>query len=713
MAFETLHFVGRQAELKLWSDILASSDGQSVLVVGRPGSGKSAFIDQIILNTWTDTELNCGAVRYDVPTDESPEETMRFMLEDAFYSARASAGAIDIPSVRFWQWGAFFDSIGITRKKIESVQTLVNTIRFDPQKHIGEQFKRRLHALSEAMGPDSRAIFVIDRSGHFSESFVEQWINLTKDIPPKIIFVLSQLPEDPLVNNTDFLALGNVKTIPADHADGLGPLGQTDFDSLLNFFSPKLRVDVNDLKSLYTRYGGDPYLLRSAFDLLLSDPDMKFSDLPIEANSAKMALRQWSRVKKFGYKTTMLFRAYSILDVTAPDEIVMSVAGLDLPTFKQTLDIPYVRTLIRSRPNGHQIADRQLLETIYAETSSRIEQPTALDLHHKAIIALESLLQRNLKPDPFCSARIPEHALAIGGPYAFARAVAEMSEPLISLCHYDTVLRLIQRALDSVEPDSRENGQLRYQIGLVLLKRNFPDVAEPHFNEAVRILHNSGDTDTLPDVLLTLGKLEIEKQNFYLAETFLNEAYDGYVINDDPQGMVDAAISLGQTLWYSDRRSEAESMLCSATETANRIEYNRQLLRSKASICSMFGSLYEKSGDHDKADKYYHQALDLTQDICDRESEAKIYTNLRTLLESNGGYSKAEEYELKALTIHKELRDMEAMALDYMNLAFISFKMEDKETARKRLEEAKNLYAQLGNKDKVDEITGKIKRLNL
>lgn len=719
MDFESLHYAGRREELNLWSQILASPEGQSVLILGEGGSGKSAFIDQIVLQIWHQTALHCGCVRYDVVAEESPETTLRYMLEDAFQCARASAGAVDNPGIRFWQWGAFFDNIGIPRKKMEDIHRLVNVLRFDPQKHIGEQFLGRLKTISSLISPDSRAVFVVDRAGPLPPDFVEAWKTITENLPPRIKLVLSQLPEDPLVQDPKFSALKQVKRIPDFRENGQGKTGFTglgnfsreDFDSLCRSYRELLSAEQGDFTSLYTRYEGNPYLIRAAFELLYSDRNLKIEQLPGDADPRKMADKQWEKLCGLGPEVIRLLRAYTFLEITVPGEIAMSVANLTPAAFKKTLDIPYIRTLIRSRSDGHQISDRPLIDRIRNE--SRTEPPfyTPEDFHRRAVATYAALLEKNLKPDAFSASRIPEHVFPVGGPHAFARSVGEMVEPLLSLSHYDTALRLIQRALERIKPDCKEVGQLEYKIGKVLLKRGSRIAAKGKFSSALKILRSLEDVDTLSDVLLALGKMALEEEDFTEAESLLKESYRCSVSNEDPEGMVNAAVLLGEALWSLDRETQGKNVLYAAIQSCDRIAFQRDRLRCKANVHCALGKLFEKKREFDSAEEHFLKALDLTRDIYDRVSEAGIYSNLRVLSEELGGLDKAEQYQQKALSIHTELRDLESMAADNFELFLIAYRRNQFEEAKKHLEKARTQYVQLGNTPKICEIDEKLAEL--
>ncbi|MGL6197025.1 MAG: tetratricopeptide repeat protein [Thermoguttaceae bacterium] len=710
------YFLARKEELSDWAKFLAEPDGQAIFIVGEEGSGKSSLLDQIIHSTLYKNELHCGVVRYDIAADESLETTLRFLMDDAFMAVRAAAGAVDNPGLRFWQWSTFFDGIGVDLGNLTNVQNLINICRFDPQKNIAGQFSFRLNQFSSLIKDNARAVIIFDCSGPMTEGTAKNWTSIIEKLPPKIKLVFSVLPKDALFDESGNTKIANIKLIPKREADknaseyvGLKPLNWEETAAFVNSnpdFSPAIK---ESFESLFKQYKGNPYMVRSALLLLRYFPDVKVADLPKDVNAGAISTLMWNKLKSLGPEVINLFRAYSILGEVTSDEIVMRVADLDLASFKKTLDIPVVRALIRTRADGHRIADKPLGKVITEDTDTD-STSSRQDFHRRAVIAYESLLHRSLRPDPTCAIRIPEHAYEIAGPYAYISYASDMVDPLLSLCHFDAAQKIVKRAIELVEPDSREAGQMLYKIGLIQMARGNLVEAKGYITNSLRTLRTAGDSDTLPDVLFTLGKIIFQEKKYRESEKLLLEAYNGYVINDDPQGMVDIATLLGEVLVHLGLPSQAEETLLSALETSELLDYNRNRLRAKANVHCALGKIYEARDDNDRANEQYNIALDLTQDICDRESEAVVYTNLYQLVNASGGWEKALVYQNKALAIHTELRNLNEMVIDHLNLSYINEKLDNKADSLEHLYKAKEICVQLGNAEKSQEISYRILR---
>ena len=80
-------FVGRQAELERFREILEDPRGQAVVVAGQAGMGKTWLIDRMAELATQHPTLKCAWVRYEVTPTDSPDSTMALMMDNAFEAA--------------------------------------------------------------------------------------------------------------------------------------------------------------------------------------------------------------------------------------------------------------------------------------------------------------------------------------------------------------------------------------------------------------------------------------------------------------------------------------------------------------------------------------------------------------------------------------------------------------------------------------------------
>lgn len=209
-------FVGRQAELNRFREILEDPAGQAIVVVGQAGMGKTWLLDRMAYLATQHPSLKCGWVRSEVAPTDSPDSTMELMMDNAFDAAKICEGSFDMTDRRKAQWAGLIKTL---IPKGGDLLELLASLKRDPQKHTREQFIDRLHLISKHMGPDGRALFVIDPEKLMCPRCADSWRLVTRELPEKVKFLFAQRPEDELISNNGFMALDNVVPLPDESLD--------------------------------------------------------------------------------------------------------------------------------------------------------------------------------------------------------------------------------------------------------------------------------------------------------------------------------------------------------------------------------------------------------------------------------------------------------------------------------------------------------------
>ncbi len=153
--------------------------------------------------------------------------TMALMMDNAFEAAQTCEDSFDKTDRRRSQWIALLKAI---MPQGREVAELIASLRRDPQKHTREQFLERLRLTSRRMGPDGRALFVIDPEKLMYPASADSWRLVTRELPEKIKFLFAQRPEDELIGSNSFMALENVIRLPPEP---LGVLAAEEVDDLV------------------------------------------------------------------------------------------------------------------------------------------------------------------------------------------------------------------------------------------------------------------------------------------------------------------------------------------------------------------------------------------------------------------------------------------------------------------------------------------------
>ncbi len=482
-------FVGRQAELDRFREILEDPRGQAVVVVGQAGMGKTWLIDRMAQLATQHPTLKCAWVRYEVTRTDSPDSTMALMMDNAFEAAQTFEGSFDMTDRRQAQWMALLKTIV---PKGRDIAELLASLRPDPHKNTREQFLERLRLISRRMGSEGRALFVVDPEKLMYPGCADSWRLVTRELPEKVKFLLAQRPEDELIGSNDFMALENVVRLPAEP---LGVLAAEEVDDLVRLRAGEVGQPALTLQDAMNRYQGHPYAIQAALDIVKKTK--RIEALPQDPTNEGIAATQWRQICRTA-EAIRLFEAYAILEVAVPRDTVQAVSGLDTPTMKRLLSDPYLRGLLRDEGRGQQIYQAILADHV-RDQIGRAEQKA---LHDQAVLVYRNSLKeardRYMAPDGLAAVRLPEHVLAAEGPNAFvATFVSECTAPLMNLGLLDAAMSLSHRCRRLVENGTNEEAVLLGNQALILAARGDLDAAMVLHKEGERICRQLDNADGL------------------------------------------------------------------------------------------------------------------------------------------------------------------------------------------------------------------------
>ncbi len=702
-------FVGRKTELAQWESLLRENgvSGGAVVVVGKYGMGKTWLLDAMVRDAQQAEDLCCTTLRYSVAGDESPGMVMKMMLEDAFQAARYEAGSLVSEGKRFVQWNRLYRRLGLFSNPDEQDYSLLQSLRYDPDKNILEQFVGRLKCLADILPDNGRLLIVIDPEADTPAMQVERWVQIVRSLPPKVRLLFAQRFMDTLAVNDEFRALENVRFVPVDN---LCDLNDSDIAALLDAYRPALQrriPDFEELTSLFRDYGNHPYAVHAALNLLLCN-HVTPADLPREPMPNHIAPMQWEQIVKhpLGSSVAVLFEAFAILEVPALDEMVCWVADIAQETLQAVLADPFLQSLLRDEPDGRTLYHHHLTAYIRSQLYTPEGELTmeAERLHQRAMIGYGDLIRRALKPDPLATVRFPEHCLAVGGGELFAEALDRSADAFLTLGFFQSFASKIERALALVSPRSVEAADLYFLLGRLRAHQRDYAAARRCFEDSLQIARDRTEPERTAEALFALGKLENDLHNDAQAEDYLREAITAFENGLNHASLVESLVLLAGMLWRRGKVEESEKALEYAVEAAQRIRNFRRQARAMAGVFIAWGKIFESVGDTSHAAQLFFKAIDLTKDVYDREAEAEIHATIGMMYQHNGDLKNAEENLARAMAIHEDLKLIEHWAEDCYRLALLAKKQGNRKKTDERMKLAKKLYQQLGNMTKLAEI---------
>ncbi len=691
MAAERI-FVGRHAELEQFKKALENPQGQAVLVVGQAGMGKTWLVNKMAEVAENHPELKCGWVRYEVTPTDSVDSTMALMMDNAFEAAQVTEKSFDGTERRLEQWRSFLN--------VFNIGDLAMSLRRDPARNTRDQFLERLTLVSRRMPENGRAIFIIDPEKYMQKESDQSWAIVVKSLPEKIKFVLAQRPEDVLVDSDVFDGLNNVVRIPGKDLD---VLSEEDVDDLIQYRKAVLKCSIPDLRKVLGRYKGHPYAVGAALDLV--EAGTKLEDLPKKPEPIKFAQTQWKEVCKKGKDAMQLLKAYAILEVGVPDDVVQAVGKLDTDTFQHVLADKYCGGLSREEGYGKRIYHAILADYVLGQIGEQEKK----EYYARAVKVYRERLHKDIKPDELAATRLAEHVLAAEREKAFVYAfMNECFKPLMNLGLLDSAINLSERALEIIDKGTEEQAGVTGNLGHIYQTRGELEKSEQMYIKALEIHQKLGLQEGMVKDYADLGTIHQMRGDPDKAEEMLRKSLKIAEKLGLQEVMASDYGNLGLVYLTKGELVKAEEMHKKSLE----IEEKLGRLEGMAINYGNLGLIYQTKGELDKAEEMLKKALEIEKKLGRLEGMASDYGNLGVIYGTRGQIDKAEEMLKKALEIFEKLGRLEGMANDYGNLGSVYEQRGDKKKAGEFWEKALELYKRIGMPQMVKQMEGWIEKAN-
>lgn len=344
-------FVGRRSELAAFSRLLEKEEGRTILVEGQQGMGKSMLLKQMAAVADHHATIRCGHVFFETSPTDTIDSILGWIMDSANDAAASIKGRDRLTSASKEQWKAFFGALGLIPllgRPVEKLGDLLLSFERDPTGNTRSQFLDVISKLSKRLKQNSRAIFFIDPQKGLQQESEHAWSLISRELPPRVILVFAQRPEDILADSATFRKMQNVSCIP----DGsLGVLSPSEIDELVALRCSKSQLDSSVVSARIRSYSGHPYALDAALRLVASG--VSLDDLP--ADPSGIASYQWREIGRVGAKAIVLFEAYAVYSTPLPDEAIEKICEITPAEHKNILVHKYLGPLIKGDGNGRRI----------------------------------------------------------------------------------------------------------------------------------------------------------------------------------------------------------------------------------------------------------------------------------------------------------------------------------------------------------------------
>ena len=703
-------FVGREKEIAQWQRVLADPRGQAVLVVGQPGMGKTLLVNEMARLAREHPEFECGSVRYEVTPNNSPYSIMESMIEDAFEAADSKEPFLSKGSKQ--QWQALFKAAGVipvVGKQLEATAELIASLRRNPQRDTRDQFIERLQLISERMPDNGRAIFVIDPEKEMQAESDQDWAIVVRRLPDKIKLLFAQRSYDVLAKSFQFGGLGQNEQAVRIPDRELEVLSEEAVDELIRINAGETKQDELKLRHAVQKYGRHPYAVRAALDLIAAGTPIE--DLPTDPTPEAIAAEQWNKIAQggatgaLGDKAVKLFRAYSVLEVAVPDDVVDVVGALAPSERTSLMEDSYLRTLLRAEGENRRIYHAILADQV----REKLPQQEAEPYHRRAIAEFRNRLktakETDTAPDALSAERLAVHVGDAEGASAFVRCfVNECAGPLIRIGLLDTFINLTEAALAEAKDDLSSVTTLTGNLGLVYQTRGDLDRAEEMHRKALEINEKLGRLEGMAIQYGNLGLIYETRGDLDRAEEMHRKALEIDEKLGRLEGMATAYGNLGLIYQTRGDLDLAEEMYFKS------LEINEKLGQPEG-VANQYGNLgviYKTRGDLDRAEEMHRKALEIDEKLGRLEGMAVQYGNFGLIYRRRGDLDRAEEMHRKALEIDEKLGRQQGMANDYAALGLVYQARGDLDLAEEMYRKALEIDEKLGRPEGMARLYGNL-----
>jgi len=477
---------------------------------------------------------------------------------------------------------------------------------------------------------------------------------VVKGLPDKIKLVFVQRTEDVLVESTTFASLNNISRIPEDRLD---VLEEQAVDGLLGKRVTEMDYTVTEVRKILSKYKGHPYALQGALDLLKAGT--KLEELPNDPTG--IASAQWKELCKRGKNAIRLFKAYVILEVGIPDEVVTAVSELGTNILQSVLADNFLGGLLREEGYGKRIYHAILADYIIEQTNDTEKKKYHSRSTEVYRQKLAETKKQKTKPDALAATRLPEHVLVAEGKEAFVSVfVNECFSVLRQQGFLDAAINMSDRALDYVERGSKLEAAVMGNLGGIYERRGALGKAENIQKKAFRIDEEHAASEGMAVRLGSLGQIYRMKGHLHKAEQMHKRSLE---IAEDlgakeliAHNYIDLSI-IYMLLGELDRAQDMSQRALEITESIEleEIAESVQVQEIMATVYGNMAAIHIKKGQVDKAEQMIRKSLQIAEGLCMQEVIANQYTNLGHVYKKRGNLRTALEYWHKSLKLFDKI----------------------------------------------------------
>lgn len=383
-------FVGRQNELDALLSAIDRTEGQLLLVVGDPGTGKSALLSEL--------RDRLSRVPYErrryawfsrLASTDTVDAKLSDLMDDLVRIDDLTRGKLvwGIPEERE-RWRSLL-------KAVPAIGQALSTLVRDDHRSVRSRFLATLAVVAGHLQQEQRLVLLFDPEKYLHADYVAEWLHIAQELPERVTVVFAQRPDDALIVSDDLNLLSNVHHIPSQP---LGFLSRPESDEFLRKFvngnpelshlgTPAKQAELDSLQAVFwERYQGYPLAMRIVADELDAGPVHPLETLrQLPKRLADLLQRQYNNVRdKVGPDGLRLLKALAVQPFPARVNVIGSILSLDRDIIEQLSARRELRVLLRIEANPTLSLYHSIFEEFVQSQMDRVERK---DYHNRSFTA--------------------------------------------------------------------------------------------------------------------------------------------------------------------------------------------------------------------------------------------------------------------------------------------------------------------------------------
>jgi len=724
-------FAGRddeQRRFREWVETEPPLDRPAALLVGPPGSGKSALLRRF-------ADISLGPRWFVFAAEINGSEATAAFFE------RLLADIHGLFTGRYLRTGPHDARLrAVLARGIPKVGDLLSALVKEDRRPAWQRLEDYLGAVSHALDHEERFVLLIDPDRALQTAQVEDWLTIANRVPPRVRIMLAQRPDDAVAGHPE------AATRFGWFGDSLGDLEAATVKAWWDgemterlakaaaSWSPAVRDKLG--ASAYQQYRGYAFaheaLIRYLATTRPRDPLGVLKRWPREVENLFGTL--YAALKRQGAERIRIALTLQVFGIPTPAEVWAQTAGLPVENLLAALADPAFLAFFRRDGEGYTIfhplfaeylereldalPDRreQMADGAWRAIEGRLDATTVPSVGRRdfELLAAGQVAARWRSCEVLCDklARVAGLKLNRGG--LLESALADL-QALDARCGTrDVVAAAVARGLGAVQ---RQRGELvdaeaSYRKALAIherlasrleivrdlgdigavLRRDRLDAAEQMCQKAYDLARAIPDAAAEADQASGLGLVYQKRGEADRAEQYHRRALE---INESLQRTVEAARNrgnLGNVLLLRGDLPGAERMHRAALDAFERLERDDGV----ASALNNCGLVAARQGLLTEAEELIRKALAKETLLDRREGMANAHENLGYVAYRRGQYAEAEASYRHALAMNERMGRREGVAHEWRGLGEVFAARGDAAAARAAFAKARRVFTEVG-----------------